>query len=417
MGVSVSEVIAQADAAMDGLGHAPSTRMQYRWAWAQFERFCVERGVVVFSAVEADAFLEVVTGEFRAGRFKEWKYKLLRKCVLVLSEVAATGTYVWSVARAVGANDGLVPAVLPVQQRFETWLQGRGLATATAELYATISRTVLRWLPGHGITDVRELSASDVAAAVVFLSGSYCPGSMRSALSALRVWCRFIEHDGGRPGLCRAVPGTRVSRARPVAVISAAQVDQLVATTDLETPVGRRDRAILLLAARTGLRPSDITGLRFGDIDWSAATITLTQSKTGVLVRLPLLADVGEAIAAYLLDGRPDDACGDRVFVRAKAPHVPLIAKDLHYVASRAFRRSGVVASGGTGHGMRVLRASLATRLLEADTALPVIAGALGHRGIASVKHYLSADEQRMRACCLDFVGIEPRQHQQLVSS
>ena len=410
MGVLIGEVIARADAAMDELGHAASTRMQYRWAWSQFDKFCGARDVAVFSDAAADAFVAFVTGEFRAGRFKAWKYKLLRKAVLVLSEVAATGSYRWSVARAESADERLDPALRPVQQRFVAWLAGRGLAPATVDLYATVSRTVLGWLPGYGVVDVRELSAIDISAAVVFLSGSYRPGSMRSALSALRVWCRFVEEDGGRPGLFRAVPSTRVSRVRPVAVITAAEVDRLVATADPATSVGLRDRAILLLAARTGLRPSDITGLRLGDIDWRTARITVTQRKTGEPVVLPLLADVGDAISDYLLSGRPGDARSDRVFVRAKAPHVALAAKDLHYVASRAFILSGVTASGGPGHGMRVLRASLATRMLESDTALPVISGALGHRGIGSVKHYLSADEQHMRACCLDFAGIAPRQ-------
>lgn len=409
MGASIGAVIARADAAMDGLGHAPSTRMQYRWAWSQFDRFCNARGVAVLTSGAADSFLDFVTVEFRAGRFKEWKYKLLRKAVLVLCEVAATGGYTWAVARAVGADDLLDPRLRPAQQRFVAWLAGRGLAPATADMYATISRKVLGWLPDRGVLDVREMSAADVAAGVVFLSGSYQPGSMRSALSALRVWCRFIELDGGRPGLSRSVPSTRVSRTVPVAVITAAEVDRLVAAADPATPVGLRDRAILLLAARTGLRPSDITGLRLGDIDWRAARIIVTQDKTGEPVVLPLLADVGAAICDYLLSGRPFDARGDRVFVRVNAPHVALVAKDLHYVAARAFARSGVEPRGGTGRGMRVLRASLATRMLESDTALPVIAGALGHRGVGSVKHYLSADEKHMRACCLDFTGIAPR--------
>lgn len=408
MGVSIGTVIARADVAMAPLGHAPSTRMQYRWAWSQFDRFCGARHFTVFSDAAAALFLDFVAVEFRAGRFKEWKYKLLRKAVLVLSEVVTTGGYRWSVARAAGANDGLDPRVRPVQARFEAWLAGRGLAPATADMYATVSRKVLGWLPDHGVIDVRKLCAADVSATVVLLSGSYRPGSMRAALSALRAWCRFVEQDGGRPGLARAVPSTRVSRAVPVAVITAAEVDRLVATANPATPGGLRDRAILLLAARTGLRPSDIAGLRLGDIDWRTATITVTQEKTGQPVVLPLLADVGGAIADYLLSGRPGDVRSDRVFVRVKAPHGPLASKDMHYVASRAFALSGVVPRGGPGRGMRVLRASLATRMLESETGLPVIAGALGHRGIASAKHYLSADEKRMRTCCLDFSGIEP---------
>jgi integrase/recombinase XerD len=409
MGVSVGKVIARADVAMDEFGHAPSTRMQYRWAWSRFDTFCRARDVVVFSDEMAVLFLDFVTDEFRAGRFKQWKYKLLRKGVLVLREVAATGSYTWSVARTAEINDVLDPKVRQVQQRFETWLRGRSLAPATADLYATISRAVLGWLPQHGVVDVRKLSAADVSAAVVFLGSSYRPGSMRTVLTALRVWCRFIETDGGRSGLWRAVPSHAARTTRPAAVLTAADVDRLLVTPDTATPTGRRDRAILLLAARTGLRPSDIAGLRLGDIDWRAGRITVTQHKTDVLVTLPLLADVGAAIAGYLLDGRPADARGDRVFVRAQAPHVALASSDLHYVAARAFARSGVTAHGGAGHGMRVLRASLATRMLQADTPLPVIAGTLGHRGIDSAKHYLAADEERLRACCLDFTGIAPR--------
>lgn len=168
---------------------------------------------------------------------------------------------------------------------------------------------------------------------------------------------------------------------------------------------------MLLLAARTGLRPVDIVGLRLGDIDWRHGRITLVQHKTATTLRLPLLADVGEAIADYLLHGRPAGAVDDHVFVRAQAPFTALSASSgLHHVAVRAFDRTGTQPGTGGGRGFRVLRASLATRMLTDGTPLPVISGALGHRGLDSVRHYLSTDEERMRACCLDFAGIEPRQ-------
>ena len=60
------------------------------------------------------------------------------------------------------------------------------------------------------------------------------------------------------------------------------------------------------------------------------------------------------------------------------------------------------------GRGLRVLRASMATRMLEHEVPLAVISGSLGHQGIGSARHYLAADERSMRECCLDFVGIEP---------
>jgi len=409
MSVSVGELIGRADMALGGLGHAPSTRWQYRWAWSRIEMFCSQLGAVEFTDEVTASFLQFVAEEYRQGRIKEWKRKLLRKAVLVLSEVARTGTYTWSVSRARHPNDGLNAVFRPVQDQFEAWLTGQGLAVATQDLYAVVSRKVLAWLPERGITDVAHLSSGDVSAAVALLGGSYRPSSMRTAVTALRVWCRFLEDTGARPGLRGAVPSVFTRRVRAVVALPAHSVAELVDSPDPGTPTGSRDRAILLLAARTGLRPGDIAGLRLGDLDWRQAQITVTQHKTATVVTLPLLADVGAAIAEYLLNDRPSGTGDEHVFLRSHAPHVAFApGNGLYHVAAGAFARTHTIPEGGTGRGMRVLRASLATRMAEQGTSLPVISGALGHRGTDSAKHYLAADETRMRQCCLDFTGIEP---------
>ena len=409
MGTPVGEVISQADAAVSGLGHAPSTLWQYRWAWSQIEEFCLHEGVCEFSDEVVASFLQFVAAEHRGGRIKEWKRKLLRKAALVLCEVASTGTYAWTVSRATHPNDCLDWVFRPVQEGYEQWLARRGLATATAHLYASISRKVLAWLPERGVADVRLLAGADVSAAVVFLGGSYRPSSMRTALTALRVFCRFVEDSGWCVGLSRAVPAVFSRRVRPVSVLPAQGVEALVGSPDPGTPVGRRNRAMLLLAARTGLRPGDIAGLRLPDIDWRHGSITVTQRKTATVLTLPLLADVGSAIAEYLLHGRPAGVDDDHVFVRSQAPYVALGSSDLYHVSAAAFARTETAPEGDSGRGMRVLRASFATRMLENDTPLPVISQALGHRGIGAATYYLAADEARMRACCLDFAGIAPR--------
>lgn len=407
MDVRVGEVISRAEAAVSGMGYAPSTLWQYRWAWSQVELFCSRAGVVELTDDVVASFLGFVAAEHREGRVKEWKRKLLRKAVLVLWEVASTGTYTWKLSPATHRNDIVDPRLRPVQEQFEQWLSRRGLASATAELYATVSRKVLAWLPERGVVDVGRLSGADVSAAVVYLAGSYRPASMRTAVTALRVFCRFVEDSGWRVGVSRAVPTVLSRRSRPVSALPAHAVAALVASPDPTTPAGRRNRAILLLAARTGLRPGDIARLRLADIDWRQSLITVTQHKTATVLTLPLLADVGAAIAEYLLHGRPEGVDDDHVFLRSQAPFAGHELSDLYHVASDAFARS-VADGGGGGRGMRVLRASLATRMIETDTPLPVISAALGHREIASTTHYLAADETRMRQCCLDFAGIEP---------
>jgi integrase len=410
MNISIGELILQADAAMSGLGHAPSTRMQYRWAWSQFARFCSERAVAELADEVVASYLQVVATEHRDGHMKEWKRKLLRKSTLVLVEVARTGSYRWALSHQRHPNDALDAVFRPVQEQFEAWLESQRLAVATRKLYATVSRTILAWLPERGVPNPRALDGSDVAAAVIFLGGRYQPGSMRTAVTAVRVLCRFLEESGCCTGLARAVPRQVSRRVRSVDVLPAVDVDALTNSTNMATATGRRNKAMLLLAARTGLRPVDIAGLRLQDIDWAQGQITLTQHKTGALLALPLLADVGEAIVGYLIHGRPGGVADEHVFLRSQAPHVGLApSADLYWVSAAAFARTATSPRDGKGQGFRVLRASLATRMLADGTSLPVISGALGHRGIDSAKHYLAADDRHMRDCCLDFAGIEPR--------
>ncbi len=193
-------------------------------------------------------------------------------------------------------------------------------------------------------------------------------------------------------------------------MLPAEKIEMLANSPDPGTVTGIRDRAMLLLGARTGLRPVDIISLRLQDIDWRQGHLTVVQHKTGAVLRLPLLADVGEALANYLLHDRPTGVNDEHVFLRTQAPYVALAPSNrLHHMAAGAFTRTGLGSQPDMGHGFRVLRSSFATRMLEGDTPLPVISGALGHRGISSAKHYLAADEERMRECCLDFGGIEPR--------
>jgi integrase len=408
MRIPLEELIAKASVEVGRLGHSWSTDMQYRWAWSQFARFCRGRQVADFSQEQADLFLAKVAEDHRDGLIKEWKAKLLRKAVLALCEVARTGTYRWSLARRVHPNDRLGTDLRAVQEQYEARLAGSGLAAATRELYAVLSRRVLGWAGEQG-RPADALAARDVPAILSHLACYYAPGSMRTAVSALRSFCGFLDDAGHTAGLAGAVPEARGRRVKAVNVLSRGDVEALAASPDVSRPPGIRDRAILLLAARSGLRPIDIACLELSDIDWKTARITLVQHKTGQVVSTPLLADVGDAIADYLLRERPVSA-DQRVFPRCQAPFTGLSPRSgVYRVAAKAFRETGVAVPEGSGRGMRVFRSALATRMLEGGTPLGVVSGALGHRGPFSAKPYLAADEARLRECCLDFAGIEPQ--------
>ena len=252
MSISISSLINRAESVLVALGHAPSTRWQYRWAWERFAAYSAQKGTDQLSDENVAAFLDFVVSEYQAGRLKEWKRKLLRKSVLVLAEIQTTGSYCWKLSRRCHPNDALSTVFRPLQEQFEAWLGEQPLAPATRELYATVARRAHEYLTGQRIVEVAGLSGTEVTAVLVHLSGSYGPSSMRTALTAGRVWCRFLETEYGCAGLSRAVIGQVARRPRAAIVVSADRVEQVVNSQDTSTFMGRRNRAMLLLGARTG---------------------------------------------------------------------------------------------------------------------------------------------------------------------
>ena len=163
---------------------------------------------------------------------------------------------------------------------------------------------------------------------------------------------------------------------------------------------GRRDLAMLTLLARLGLRAGEVAALRLEDIDWRAGEITV-QGKGNRSERLPLPADVGEPIAAYLRDGRPASAGGARqVFLRVKAPHCGLTGGGVTQAVAAAAKRAGP----GTVHAHR-LRHSAATGMLRAGAGLPEIGQVLRHRRLMSTAIYAKTDVSALQALARPWPG------------
>jgi site-specific recombinase XerD len=166
-------------------------------------------------------------------------------------------------------------------------------------------------------------------------------------------------------------------------------VERLIASCDRASTVGRRDRAILLLLARLGLRAGDIVHLRLSDIDWKGASVFVS-GKGRRATRLPLTQEVGQAIVAYLKKGRPR-ADVDTLFLHSRAPYCAFGSPaTVSHIVDRALRCAGVVRpSRGAAH---LLRHSLATSLLRQGSSLQDIATILRHRSIATTQIYAKVD-------------------------
>jgi site-specific recombinase XerD len=205
------------------------------------------------------------------------------------------------------------------------------------------------------------------------------------------MFVRFLITEGHcAVGLDAAIP--RVAHWRLAVLpryLPPDDVERVIASCDPASPVGRRDRAILLLLARLGLRAGDVAHLRLRDIDWREAWIQV-RGKSRYEARLPLTQEVGQAVVDYLQNGRPRTSL-ELVFIRSRAP---LRALDSHSavtaIVARAIKRAGITRpSRGAAH---LLRHSVATSMLREGASLQEIGALLRHRSIETTQIYAKVD-------------------------
>jgi len=190
---------------------------------------------------------------------------------------------------------------------------------------------------------------------------------------------------------------------RPVAlpsIYSGDEIERLLATADRATSHGKRDYAILILAARMGLRSSDIINLSLKDIDRTTKTIEIIQVKTERPQKLVMNCEIEEAVDDYIQNGRPESS-SNKIFLRFRAPFSPLTASAGFAIARKYFNLGGI-ASHGRRRGPHALRASYATALITKGIPYTVVQEALGHDNPESAKHYVRVDARRLRMCALD---------------
>jgi site-specific recombinase XerD len=202
-----------------------------------------------------------------------------------------------------------------------------------------------------------------------------------------------------------------VKREKLPSVYTANEVFQIESSIHREDATGKRNYAMTLLASRLGLRASDIAHLTFGNIDWGNSIIKLSQFKTGKMIELPLLVDVGEAIIDYLKYGRKRSE-SPRVFLYTRAPFTAMTNAAVAGTLGRTVDASGVDTSGRK-HGAHAMRHSLASRFLENQESMPVISEALGHQSTTTTMSYLRIDVESLRKCALYVPLVGPSFYEQ----
>ena len=270
---------------------------------------------------------------------------------------------------------------------FRDWFrQHRGVTEPTLRQYA---RGAAALIDGLG-ADPTTWKAVQVREFMLDRSRHCGAETTQKLITSLRAFLRYLRFRGlCSADLDQAVPAFAHWRlARMPRCLSAEEVERLIAACKGSIPRRLRDRAIILMLVRLGLRAGDVSQLRLSDIDWQCGTLRVV-GKGRHEVRLPLPQDAGEAVLRYL-ECRPPVQSSDRVFVRHLAPFKPLLSGDaVSNVVKRALRRAGIKAPAKGAH---LLRHTAATEMLRHGVPLHQIGLVLRHRSLDMTAYYAKVD-------------------------
>jgi site-specific recombinase XerD len=280
------------------------------------------------------------------------------------------------------------------------------LTSGTADYYCASAKAFLFYRFGSEPLELERVNAKDVVDFIRTRARKTKPRTLRLTITGLRALLRYCLFRGDiKAQLIDVVPAVASWFIRPELprAISAEHARSVIDSCDTNTVVGLRDRAILLLLARLGLRGAEIRALQLEDVDWDAGHLRI-QGKNGRETLMPLPVDVGEAIAAYLAQGRPQRP--DRhLFLRVHAPVTGLGSADaVGYIVSNALERAGI----DTPHkGAHQFRHALAVHMLRQGATLPEIGEVLRHRSLTSTSIYARIDIAALRDLAMPWPGSQ----------
>jgi integrase len=293
-----------------------------------------------------------------------------------------------------GAGSGLLQAYV------RYLLEERSLTPRSTNAYATIGREFLEERFAEGPFELEQLCAEDVTSFVLAGARRYSTGGANYRVTALRSLLRYLYLQGElRTDLTGAVP--RVASWRLVGVPKGwdpMQLRRLLRSCDRRRHSGLRDYAVLLLLARLGLRAGEVAALQLEDIGWRDGELVV-RGKGRREARLPLPADVGEALSGYLRAARPPTS-SRHVFVTTRAPHAGVSRSAVTALVQRHCVLAGLDACGA-----HRLRHTAASAMLRAGSSLDDIAQVLRHRSVDTTAIYAKIDRRALRALARPWPG------------
>lgn len=402
MKIPLDYLVVKAQIEMNYLCLTDSTMGQYRHAWNEIRHYCLGHGTVFFDKSLLNQYLSEIEKWLHSETIKKWKWKINRKAVFVLYEVAETGSFQWGFIQSL-ATPTEIPEVEQIRLDYLASLTSRNLEKNTIDLYNYVFKRMISFSQIKTADELFLLKFEGIHCVISKFAAVCNSESMTTILPILRSIVKELHANGWIEKDSSEVVIKGMHRKRSVSsYISSSDEERMIEQLNNES---KRDKAIILLVLRLGLRDCDIVRLTFNEIDWMNDRIMITQKKTGKCLILPLLTDVGNALLDYIKTERPKCKGGSNyVFLRNQAPFTKL--SSVYAICSRLLLKLGITPVNGHKTGVHLFRYSLVHKLLKAKVPHQIITDTLGHRSKESDKPYLSMEESMLRQCALDLSVI-----------
>jgi integrase len=396
--MTVSELVNAISEEMVRLDYKPTVLKQYHIVWDKLCKCAGERPADDFNMEYGMRFLEDAMRVHNKHLNENSKYRW-RKAIYLLSDYKRTGIITLRKNRReyVYAENVRIPIQLYIAH-----LEAIGRSTAHIRDIGLYLERLSIYLNHVGLGDIAEMGIVHVHGYVNTLAVYEIP-TIYHALCAFRGFLKYLHQNNMiTDDLSDCVPSVKYSKkAKIPSAYTKDEIERMISSIDRGNPRGKRDYALILLAARLGLRASDIANLTFSSFKWEKNTIDIVCKKTGAAATLPLLNDVGEAVIDYIRYARPkSDALF--LFLKLNAPNDVMYANSIHHAVYSRLKEAGIRIPPGKKHGPHALRHSLASALLDNNVPMPIISEALVHTDIESTSTYLKIDISKLRECAIE---------------
>jgi len=385
---------------LKGVPMSASTVKYYRSCYRTINGYCQSNNISNFTHDDAEDFRNLQMNRHEKGEIGFIYTLTLRKAAFMLADCMSGKELVWELKNyqqkrfcaeferiIIDFEDNIAPS----------------LSQGSVENVMIMTRQFLEYLENAGMQDFSKLTLDEVRRFIINASPRH-QGNMLNLTWPIKKFMSYLKNAGHTAiDSEQLIVYSSPRRAKVLPCFTEDESLALLSAIDTSTPLGKRDYAIMRLALGTGLRGEDILGLHLTDIDWRKYEISIAQSKTGTHIALPLLPDVGNAVADYILNARPTEADSTYVFLRHRKPHKWLGDGPAGATIMKRYQDgAGLSHVAGDGKTFHAFRRTVGARLVKAEVPLPSVAQQLGHKRIESTKRYIPLNDDMLRVCCMD---------------